>query len=153
MGVPEHIWSALSYTEATMKHSSSCSCGQLTLTSDAEPVRVSICHCYACQKRTGSVFGVQARWNRADVKMGGKSNQWVREVSEVDGEKLTSHLRPECGSTGYLLSGEYPDIVRSGRGNFAESKFPKPTVALFEHRKHSWVVMPKGIQHYDPINQ
>jgi hypothetical protein len=39
-----------------------CSCEQLRLTVEGEPVRVSIiCHCLACQRRTGSVFGVQAR--------------------------------------------------------------------------------------------
>ncbi|MFN2470768.1 MAG: aldehyde-activating protein, partial [Gaiellaceae bacterium] len=32
-----------------------CSCGQLRLTVEGEPVRVSICHCLACQRRTGSV--------------------------------------------------------------------------------------------------
>lgn len=40
----------------------SCSCGQLTARVTGEPVRVSICHCLACQRRTGSVFGVQARF-------------------------------------------------------------------------------------------
>ena len=42
-----------------------CSCGQLRLTVEGEPVRVSICHCLACQRRTGSVFGVQARFRRS----------------------------------------------------------------------------------------
>ena len=39
----------------------SCSCGQLHLTCEGEPVRISVCHCLACQQRTGSAFGVQAR--------------------------------------------------------------------------------------------
>jgi hypothetical protein len=45
----------------------SCSCGQLTAEVSGEPVRVSICHCLACQRRTGSVFGEQARFPRVDV--------------------------------------------------------------------------------------
>ena len=40
----------------------SCSCGQLTAQVEGEPVRVSICHCLACQRRTGSPFGEQARF-------------------------------------------------------------------------------------------
>ncbi len=36
-----------------------CSCGQLRLTCEGEPVRISICHCLECQRRTGSVFGTQ----------------------------------------------------------------------------------------------
>ena len=45
----------------------SCSCGQLHLTCEGEPVRISMCHCLACQQRTGSVFGVQARFRRDQV--------------------------------------------------------------------------------------
>jgi hypothetical protein len=133
-----------------MKYNSSCSCGALTLKSDAEPVRVSICHCHACQKRTGSVFGVQARWNRSEVKFAGKTSQWVR---EVEGEKITYQFCPTCGSTVYWFIESYPEIVASGVGNFADSKFPKPTVTVFAHRKHSWVVLPEGIEQHDQINQ
>ena len=39
----------------------SCSCGQLTATTQAEPIRGSVCHCLACQRRTGSVFAAQAK--------------------------------------------------------------------------------------------
>jgi len=42
----------------------SCSCGQLTAQVVGEPVRISICHCLACQRRTGSVFGEQAGFPR-----------------------------------------------------------------------------------------
>jgi hypothetical protein len=31
-------------------------------------VRVSICHCFACQKRTGSAFGYQARFPREQIR-------------------------------------------------------------------------------------
>ena len=30
--------------------------GQLTASCTGEPVRVSVCHCLDCQKRTGSAF-------------------------------------------------------------------------------------------------
>lgn len=35
----------------------SCVCGQFSLMIRGDPVRISMCHCYACQQRTGSVFG------------------------------------------------------------------------------------------------
>jgi len=34
----------------------SCSCGQLRIQVEGEPRGVGICHCLACQQRTGSVF-------------------------------------------------------------------------------------------------
>lgn len=46
------------------KRPTSCSCG-LTATVTGEPARVSACYCLACQLRTGSVFGAQARFDEA----------------------------------------------------------------------------------------
>ena len=56
----------------------SCSCGQLTVTVTEDPVRVSVCHCLACQRRTGSAFGVQARFRKESVSINGQSTQYVR---------------------------------------------------------------------------
>ena len=44
----------------TTRHAA-CSCGQLHLTIEGESARISMCHCLACQRRTGAVFGNQAR--------------------------------------------------------------------------------------------
>ena len=41
----------------------SCTCGQLHLETTGEPVRVSVCHCLDCQRRTGSAFAAQARFH------------------------------------------------------------------------------------------
>ena len=49
-----------------------CSCGQLKLETAGEPVRVAICHCLACQLRTGSVLGVRARFARSDIRTEGR---------------------------------------------------------------------------------
>ena len=56
----------------------SCSCGQLQAQVSGEPVRVSVCHCLACQRRTGSVFGAQARFPREAVTVVGTSAEYVR---------------------------------------------------------------------------
>ena len=38
------------------ERTASCSCGQLSAIVVGEPLRISICHCLACQQRTGSVL-------------------------------------------------------------------------------------------------
>jgi len=68
----------------------SCSCGQLTAVASGEPVRVSICHCLACQRRTGSVFGAQARFRREHVEVKGRSSIHVRVADS--GNTLTFHF-------------------------------------------------------------
>ena len=62
-----------------MTYRASCGCGQLQLACEGEPVRISMCHCLACQRRTGSVFGVQARFPRDQVTVvEGRSAQFSR---------------------------------------------------------------------------
>ena len=51
----------------------SCTCGQLTAVATVDPVRVSVCHCLACQKRSGSAFAAQARWPNDQVTVTGEA--------------------------------------------------------------------------------
>ena len=60
----------------------SCSCGQLQAEVRGEPIGVSVCHCYACQRRTGSVFGEQAGFPRGSVATEGDGPEFVRVVDE-----------------------------------------------------------------------
>src|SRR5262245_66298510 len=46
-----------------------CSCGQLHLTIEGESSRISMCHCLACQRRTGAVMSNQARFHRDERYM------------------------------------------------------------------------------------
>ena len=72
-----------------------CSCGQLRLVVEGEPVRRSLCHCLACQRRTGSAFGIQARFPRDQVRIEGRSTEYVR-VSD-HGEERRFNFCPTCG--------------------------------------------------------
>jgi hypothetical protein len=76
-----------------------CSCGRLQAHVVGEPVRVSVCHCLACQRRTGSVFGAQARFPREAVTVAGTSSEYVRTGDE--GTKSTFRFCPKCGATVY----------------------------------------------------
>jgi hypothetical protein len=55
-----------------------CRCGQLRAVCAGEPVRVSVCHCLDCQKRSGSAFAAQARWPDSQVEIIGQARIWVR---------------------------------------------------------------------------
>jgi hypothetical protein len=122
----------------------SCSCGQLHLTVNEEPLRVSVCHCLACQRRTGSVFGAQARFRERAVEVSGKSTVYVRVGDE--GRKATFHFCPQCGSTVYYRLEGLPGHVAVPVGAFAEPGFPAPSFSVYEERKHPWVGLPAGIE-------
>ncbi|WP_374581014.1 GFA family protein [Pseudoduganella sp.] len=122
----------------------SCSCGQLTAEVKGDPQRVSICHCLACQRRTGSVFGQQARFPRENVKVSGASTRYVRVGDE--GGAATFHFCPTCGATVYYESGA-DGCIAIPVGAFADPAFPPPTVSVYEERMHQWVVPPADAEH------
>ncbi len=124
----------------------SCSCGQLRVTVEGEPRRVSICHCLGCQRRTGSAFGVQSRFDRDRVRITGTSRTYTR-VSDEDGEPRTSHFCPECGATVYIASSSTPEVLVIPVGTFTDPGFPSPTVSVWEERMHTWVRLPAEIEH------
>jgi hypothetical protein len=125
----------------------SCSCGKLTVTTEGEPVRVSICHCPACQRRTGSVFDVQARFPSDRVTIAGASKVYVRTADS--GNQIEFHFCPDCGATVYYRYGDIPDVVAVPVGGFADAAFPPPRVSVYESTRHPWAALPKDIEHLD----
>jgi hypothetical protein len=118
----------------------SCNCGQLRVTCTGEPVRLSMCHCLECQKRTGSPFGVQARFPRAQVTIDGTTTEFTR-VGE-QGNRISLRFYPTCGSTLYWTMSSQPDLIAVAVGNFADPAFPVPRFSVFEKRRHPWVAVP-----------
>jgi hypothetical protein len=120
-----------------------CSCGQLRVVVEGDPIRVSVCHCLACQRRTGSAFGFQARWPAASAQITGASREYRRESDDLD-EERRFHFCPKCGATVYYFTG--PESIAIPVGVLADPAFPEPTVSVWESRRHSWVTMPEGVR-------
>lgn len=124
-----------------------CSCEQLRLRSDGDPVRVSVCHCLACQQRTGSAFGFQARFPVDEVRIEGRFTEYTRISHE--GESRTFSFCPDCGSTVFYKTEGADDLVAVPVGAFADPSFPPPRASVYEARMHSWVAMPDGVERGD----
>ncbi|WP_114240639.1 GFA family protein [Dyella sp. C9] len=122
-----------------------CSCRQLMLRTDEEPLRISICHCRACQRRTGSAFGVQARFHEDRVVIRGKATQYVRMGDS--GGSATFHFCPVCGATLYYQLEEAPGLIGVPVGAFVRQDFDAPEVSVFEECMQPWIRLPDGIEH------
>lgn len=123
-----------------------CSCGRLTARVVGEPARVSVCHCLNCQRRSGSVFAAQARFDRDAVEISGPSNQYT--LSGDEGGKASFHFCPNCGATVYYQNHGLEHFVSIPIGAFAEPNFPAPTISVYEDRKHAWVGLPEKMEHW-----
>lgn len=115
----------------------SCRCGRLQAECEGEPIRISVCHCLACQQRTGSAFAAQARWPDAYVKVIGEWKAWDRVADS--GAKARYFFCPECGSTVAYILDSFPGLTAVPLGCFADPDFPPPRFSVYEHRKHCWV--------------
>ena len=129
-----------------MTRFASCSCGQLTAQVTGEPVRVSICHCLACQRRTGGPFAQQARFARENVAVGGDSTSFVRVGGS--GARATFHFCPRCGVTVWYEAEGLEGYISVPVGTFADPGFPAPTVSVYEERMHAWVLPPPDAEHF-----
>ena len=127
-----------------------CHCGQLRLEVTGEPFAVSICNCLACQRRTGSAFGMQAGFKADQVQVLGLSRDYARISDEADRKEHVFHFCPECGSQVFYTEPTEPDLVVVSVGSFADPSFPPPTESGYDSRRHQWVRLPDSIQRFAP---
>lgn len=122
-----------------------CVCGQLRLEVQGEPARVSMCHCFDCQRRTGSAYGVQARFAREQVSVEGEHE--VYERTGDSGGTVTMSFCPRCGSTVFWELDGMPGAIAIAVGAFADPSFPAPTFSVYEDRAHAWAMPAHEMEH------
>lgn len=124
-----------------------CSCGQLEIEVVGEPLGVGVCHCLACQRRTGSVFAALAAF-AAPYQVRGVATAYRRTGDQ--GSTFTFYFCPRCGSTVYHTELGCEDRrVSVAVGAFADPAFAPPEVSVYECRRHSWVTLPAGVRAHE----
>lgn len=114
-----------------------CACGQLKVECSGEPDSVSLCHCRACQRRTGGPFGIAAFFSQDRVRVTGESTLFSR--SSESGHKVDFHFCPACGSTVFWAPARKPGVLAVAVGAFADPDFPAPTQEVHVALRHGWV--------------
>ena len=125
-----------------------CSCGQLKLRLSGDPQLVSSCHCQACQRRTGALFGSTSFWRKSQLlSVEGERRSWRRVADSGTG--LVHNFCPTCGSTVYWQSEATPEMVSVAVGSFADPKFPAPVRTVWTATKHPWLPFPDSIPRFE----
>jgi len=130
----------------TERHAA-CSCGQLRLRLSGDPQLVSSCHCLACQRRTGALFGSTSFWRKSQVLAIEGERRSFRRVAD-SGTGLTHQFCPICGSTVYWESEKTPELLSVAVGSFADPAFPAPVRTVWTTSKHDWLAFPEAIPHH-----
>jgi hypothetical protein len=126
-----------------------CHCGQLRLEVEGDPFVVGICHCLACQRRTGSAFGMQAAFTPAQVHVVGRYETYTRISDEADRKPHDFHFCPECGSNVFYTEPDEPDLIVVSVGSFADPSFPAPTESGYDSRRQHWLPVAASIERHD----
>jgi hypothetical protein len=129
-----------------MVRHAACSCGQLRIAVRGEPRAVGICHCLACQRRTGSVFAALARF-AAPYEVVGTATEYVRTGDH--GARFTFRFCPICGTTLYHTEDGNDGSVSVAVGAFADPDFPPPRVSVHDCRRHPWLQLPLGVKAFE----
>ena len=130
-----------------MTRKATCHCAQLELVYEGKAVEASsICHCYSCQKRTGSIFGCQVGLLRDEVKITGNAKLYIHESDE--GNPVKCYFCPTCGTTLYWELTCFPDHYVVAVGCFADKDFPAPNFSVYEERMHHWLTLPDTIEEH-----
>ena len=123
----------------------SCGCGSLTARAEGDPIRISVCHCLECKRRTGSAFSWNATYPADRVETDGPYDSFERGSDE--GYWGRHHFCPRCGATVYYEFDAMAEFVAIPVGAFADPAFPPPSISIYETRMHGWVVPPADAQH------
>ena len=124
-----------------------CACGALRLTLNQPPQLTALCHCFACQLRTGAPFSSNAFYSIDCVEICGTSTEFIRTAESR--RKVRMHFCPTCGSTVYWELSGFPDVIAVAIGAFADPGFPQPKISVYERSRHGWAAMPAGVEHID----
>jgi hypothetical protein len=132
---------------AAERHIASCACGGLRVIAAGDPDIVVACNCTACQRRTGSPFGVGAYYRKESiVAITGEDASYHRTAES--GRSLNFHFCPRCGTTVYWTQAMRPDHVGVAVGCFADPDFMPPARAVWSDHRHGWLSFPDDMPVY-----
>lgn len=123
----------------------SCDCGAVRYRLESLPMIVQCCHCYRCQKRTGSAFVINAliEGNRVSL-LSGKPTIFTSEVENLNHQHLSqcSTCRVTLWST-FDAEGGFMYYVRVG--TLDQPTDIKPDIHIYTSSKQPWVIIPDGV--------
>lgn len=134
----DHRWNGLLNVTAAR--------GSLRAATSGEPLAVAICHCKACQRRTGALASSVAAFEKAQVAIEGDTKIFDR-IAE-SGRKVRFYFCPNCGTSLYWEADARPRLYIVAVGAFADPNFPPPSASIFEETKHNWIQLPDGMKRF-----
>ena len=131
------------------RHEGGCLCGAVRYAVRGRPVRTSACHCTACQRRTGSAFGLGAYFKKEGFELLKGSLSAYEHRSDESGRKLRFEFCARCGTQVTWTVEALPGIRAIGVGTFDDPKWLKAERFGWMRSAHPWIVVPEGVEPFE----
>jgi hypothetical protein len=131
--------------EASSIYDGGCTCRHIRYRLLSKPLFVHCCHCYWCQRETGSAFVLNAmiEAERVQVLQG---NVAVVEIPTHSGKGQKISRCPKCAIAVWSNYSGAGDAVRFVRvGTLDEPARLPPDIHIYTASKQPWVVLPPGV--------
>ena len=109
----------------------SCLCGAVRIALAGAPIRVGICHCLDCRKKTGSVFAVWAIYRTDRLEVAG-------ETATHESNGYTRHVCAACTTPLYETQAGADEVEVFG-GVLDEPNRLTPAYELWTVRREGWL--------------
>lgn len=115
------------------EHAGGCVCGAVRFRAIGEPLRVTICHCRWCQRRTGTAFGTEVVFDSRNVELSGDVVARHRHLSDESGRWLDVEFCRRCGThLGFTLEAA-PGVRTLPAGAFDDPSWIRADRQKFRH--------------------
>ena len=124
-------------------HEGGCLCKAVRYRVRNKPTRTSACHCTACQRRTGSAFGLGAYFREEDVEITRGALKSYEHSSDETGRWLRFQFCPECGTQVTWTVEAMPGMRAIGVGTLDDPKWLKVERFGWMRSAHPWIRPPE----------
>ena len=126
--------------------SGGCSCGQARFSADAEPAFVGVCHCRACQKKSGSAFAVIVALPEQALTVTGEVTTY--DAIGDSGKGVHYRFCPRCGSPVTRNADMFPDLMMIHAGTLDDPSLGEAADGDLLRREAPWVELGGGLQSF-----
>jgi hypothetical protein len=120
-------------------------CGAHRYRVKGEPMRVSVCHCTFCQRRTGSVCGIAVFFAEENTEIRGDDLATYEHTSAESNLKIRLQFCRRCGTTVSAKLERFPNGRVIFGGTFDDPNWFKIERHIWTRSAQRWMVFPKNI--------
>ncbi len=125
-----------------------CQCGGIRYEVTGAAGQVVVCHCTACQRQSGSAFGMTLVVAEENFRLTRGTLKTYASKSDAGRDKLGAFC-PDCGARIYHKLEWRPGSVSVKPGTLDDTSMLKPDLHIWTASKQPWVTIPDGVETHE----